>query len=302
MASVKIQMIIHYIESHQPLLRIAFVEQNKKLLTIIEHHKINLESYQVENGILKDEKVLAEKVLHISQKIEGKVKDGVHFVVDSPRVLNYSVILPKMNVKKASQMALKELEETFPKYDEYYVTRSDVSDAKEKGVFVYFELLPKDIIQSFMTISELMDKYIDSVNLGNITLCNFHHKCQGEQDDAIIVYGDEDLTMIGLALGQKLVESQTYYVALENDSDLFSKIGLGIKMMSGKHEFHYERRRAKNLLVITKDLEIKKSLETYLSEGYGLEPIITEPPLTCDLLEVLLLNDDYVDYVFKLDL
>ena len=301
MATQKIQLIMHYIEASHPMLRIAFVEQTKKVLTIVKQETIRLERYQVEQGIIKDEKVLAEKVAQISSSVTGKIKDGVHIVVDSPRVLNYSVILPKMNVKKAAQMALKELEETFPMYEEYYVVRSETTDAKEKGIFVYYEMMPKDIITSFMTISELMDKYVDSVNLGKTGLMTLHMEHELDQENLVMVYGDTHFTLVGLMLGNKIVETRTFYVPFTSDESLFADIGLGIRMMTGKHEFHYERTRAKSVMVISPDKDVKRDLESYLSDGFALEPVVVEDMTFKDLLEVFLKNDDYADHAFKVD-
>jgi hypothetical protein len=292
---------MHYIESTHPVLRIAFVEQSKKNLTLVKDEAIRLEPYQVEKGIIKDEKVLSEKVMQIAGTVEGKVKDGVHIVIDSPRVLNYSVILPKMNVKKAVQMAGKELEETFPMYDEYYAVRNEATDAKEKGVFVYYELMPKDIISSFTTICELMDMYIDSVNLGKTGLLSQYSESGIDEDNLVIIYGDTHVTLVGLMLGRKIVETRTYYAPLTHDDDLFANIGLGIRMMSGKHEFHYERRRAKSLMVICSDNDAKHALEQFLSEGYALEPVVVENEAFKDFLEVFLKDDDYADHTFKVD-
>ncbi len=301
MATVKIQLVIHYIETPTPVIRFAYIEKVKKEVTIRHQEHIELEAYQVENGKLKDEKILAEKIMQSSEKVEGKLKDGIHFIVDSPRVLNYSVILPKMNIKKAKQMAEKELEETFIGYHEKYSVRSFAVDAKEKGIFVYFEMLPIDLIKSFMDMSEYVDKYVDSVNLGNVSLLTHYRSCKIEQDDIIILYSDEHMTLVGLIIGQQLVETQTYYEPLVKDEALFAKIGLGIKMMSGKHEFHYERKRVQNILILAENEETKRSLEEYLKTNCNMDSLVVEDYEYAGLIQVFLQNDDYVDSIFKLD-
>jgi len=301
MATVKIQLVVHYIETPTPVIRFACIEKVKKDVTIKYQERIELESYQVENGKLKDEKILAEKIMQSSEKVEGKIKDGIHFIVDSPRVLYYSVILPKMNIKKAKQMAEKELDETFVGYHEKYSVRNFTFDAKEKGIFVYFEMLPIDLIQSFVNMSEHIDKYVDSVNLGNVSLLNHYRSYKIEQDDLIIVFGDAHMTMMGLIIGQQLVETQTYYEPLVKDEVLFAKIGLGIKMMSGKHEFHYERTRIQNILIVAEDQETKGSLEKYLKTNCNMDSLVVEDYAYAGLIEVFLQNDDYVDSIFKLD-
>ncbi|MFP4187382.1 MAG: hypothetical protein ACLFSU_04330 [Acholeplasmataceae bacterium] len=301
MATSKTQLIIHYIEKPEPVISFGFFERNKKEVIRHLHDHIQLESYQVDHGKLRDEVVLAERIMNLSEDIDGKIKDGIHFIVDSPRVLYYSMILPRMSIKKAKQMAFKELEETFINYGEEYSVRSYAVDAKEKGIFVYFELLPLDIIRSFTNMSEHIDKYVDSVNLGNIALLNYFNASNVEQDDVIVIYGDEHLTLVGLIIGRQLVETQAYYQALKNDETLFTRIGLGIKVMSGKHEFHFERTCVKHVLVFVDDQEVKSSLERYLNVEYDLDRIETDHDEFVDMLHIFFSNDDFVDYVFKLD-
>ncbi|MCF7932178.1 MAG: hypothetical protein K9K93_03315 [Acholeplasmataceae bacterium] len=301
MAKKTISMFVDYIEYPKPTLRIAFVEKTKGVVSVVFQEQLVLESYQIESWIIKDEKVIAEHISKMMSKLDYKISNGISVSISSPRVLNYSVIMPRMNAKKASQMAFKELEETFIKYEDLYSIHTKVFDNKEKGVFVNFYMLPKDLIGSFVNLSEHMDKYIDSVNLGSYALVALYRSLNLDAHNLVMVYGNEVVTMLGLIINGQMVECDTVFSPISSDQTLMSDLVLRLKIIMGKHEFAYERVSVKDLIVLCDDGELKESIKEFILNETNLTPLSLGENTTKTFFEVFLQNDDYLDYSFKID-
>jgi hypothetical protein len=300
MANKNVELHIRFIERPKAMLKITFVESVKKDIQIAHTENIFLESYQLDNGNPKDEKVIADKIANIAKENEFKIKGSIHFVIETPRIITYSAIMPKTLLKKAKTMAIKELDEVMIKNSEYYSKMIRVFDAKEKGVIVHIDLIPLDLVNVLVTLGDHLDRLIESVVKASHCLYPFYQELYMEEENLMIVYTDKETSYVALVINGKYVDSISLHEPYD-DSDLFSlKLAKNIRLLAGKHQFAYEKEIVKHVLVVSPLIAVKTKLEKVLEDELSLAPINIENLSHENVFYAVLQNSHYMDFTFDI--
>jgi hypothetical protein len=300
MLSRSLSLIVQYFERPFPTLKFGFVEKQKKNLRVVHEETFKLESYQVENGNLKDERVIADRVLKIIDENEFKVSSGVHVIVHSPRLLMYSAILPKMNPRKAKTMAHREIDEMMVKHDEYYSLLTRVYDAKEKGVMVYMDLFPVDLLNSLVNLGDQLDRLIESVTKGAHGLADYYNSLNAEEANALILYGNAHLAVVALVIDGTYIDGLTIFHPPSDDETFMGELHKSIRLLTGKHQFAFERENVKNTVVLIEDEGLRETIEHTLENDLNLNILHVEIDSYQNIPYTIILGNRYLDFSFDI--
>lgn len=300
MLSRGLTLIAQYFERPIPTLKFGFVEKQKKNLRVVHEETFKLEDYQIENGNLKDERVIADRVLKIIEEHEFKVSSGVHVIVHSPRLLMYSAILPKMNTRKAKTMAHREIDEMMVKHDEYYSLLTRVYDAKEKGVMVYMDLFPIDLLNSLVNLGDQLDRLIESVTKGSHGLADYYNSLNSEETNAIVLYGNDYLAVLALVIDGTYIDGLTIFHPPSEDESFLSELYKSIRLLTGKHQFAFERENVKNTVVLIENDDLRKTIEHTLENDLNLNICNVEVDSYQNIPYTIILGSRYVDFSFDI--
>jgi hypothetical protein len=300
MASRNAILAIHYIERPRPVLIVAFLERRKKELNIIHEEIMWLEPYQVDNGNLKDERVIAERILALATRLEIKIRSGLHFIVQSPRILSYGVILPKMNVRKARQLSQKEIDEMLVKHEEYYVRNERLIDKKEKGVMVYTDFLPIDLLNSLVNLGDHLDRLIESVTVGIHGLAGLIPDVEIDQQDMFLLTADEYTAKIALFIDGQFIDGLTVFMPASDDDRFTDEVMKSVRLLSGKHQFAFEREDIKELVMVVADDTLADAMTKEIEEALNMTVTRMTDLHDAALPYAALLSNAYLDYTFDI--
>lgn len=237
---------IRYQAEPEPTLIAYLVQNERNNYKIISTAKHVLETYQIENGILKDFQVVGDKLLHGLGEL-GKVKDTVSLIYDMKHLVRFNTVLPRASLTKSKMLAKKELNEFFDSNADFYYSVSRIFSARERGMIFYFDLVPKEIVLSIDKVTNAMNHYVDAhTNLVQVVSDFFASKVSTPLD-TFVIYQDDYCTHVILLFHSRLVES----LAFNNDANL-EEIMSGIEVLRNKHSFTFEKREVNHVALMMK--------------------------------------------------
>lgn len=293
MASRNYSVLIRYQTEPNPRIIAYLVKKEKKteyqIVSSIEHP---IESYQIENGILKDYQVIADKLLHGLEEI-SKAEDTVSLIYDSKSLLRFNTVLPRSSLSKAKKLAKKELKDFFQSNIENYHVTTRIINAKDKGIIFYYDLMNKNIVKSVEKVVNAMDHYVDShTNLTQIVAGLYESKVEDEVD-TFLVYQDTYQTHVSLLFKSLLVDS----IRL-NEKSTVDEIISSIELLRNKHCFAFEKRETNQVVLMLEDNSQDK--ESYIDGLKQKEFDVSECMLSKDELVIFAVKkiDDYTQGYF----
>lgn len=263
------QILIRYNPHPKPVIYSYLIKKIKKAYTIINQHQLFLEPYQIDNGIITDHQVIADKIINGLGETEKGVKDKIIVVYDTPDLLRFNTILPKSSLGKAKLLAKKELNDFFRTDVDNYYSVARIVGCRERGIIFYYDLISQSIINSLELVANAMNKYIDyHTNLVQGIASYFESKDEDETD-TFLIYQDQLVMHIILLFRSKLVDSISYYNQVEL-ADMVS----GIELLRNKHLFAFERKETNNvILIMNGDLDKKEKYYQELKERYDFDTL-----------------------------
>lgn len=279
------RILVRYQTEPQPTLIAYLIKKEKKNFKIISKTQYTLEKYQLEEGLISDYQVVAEKLNNGLDEIEKGVKDGIVIIYDTPNLLRFNTILPKSGIRKAKNLAKKELNDFFKTSSDNYEDVIRIVSCRERGIIFYYDLISKSFLKSLEEVANAMNRYVDShTNLVQGIASYFEYKDEDETD-TFVVYQDEFVTHVILLFQSKLIDSVSFYSQVE-----LTEIVSGIELLRNKHLFAFERKETNNIvLVLNGDAEKRNQYREELKNNYDFE--VLEKELEIDDVLIYTLNN-----------
>lgn len=241
------QIILRYVSNPVPTVFTYVLGKDNKSVELIEENKLELEEYQVEGSNITDTEVIGKKIVNSMKEIDKTVKDKIILLYDTPDILRFSTIVPKMNINKVKPIAKKELNDFFRSGTDSYKVLNRVVTLPEKGIVFYYDLISSSFISQLDKLAVAMDFYIDSHASFPLAIAESYSK-KYPNENTFLIYKDELVTHVMLLLKSKLIDVLSSYSELTIDN-----IVNQMELLRNKHLFAFEKFETSKVSLIIQD-------------------------------------------------
>ncbi|MCK9536717.1 MAG: hypothetical protein M0R05_03940 [Bacilli bacterium] len=285
------KILIRYNNYPDPVIGVHVIANTKGLYTIVAKTEQKLEKFQVKEGLIVDNKVVAEKIIKELALGDKDTEDEIIVLYDTPDLLCFNTILPKAGRARTKKLAKKELNEFFRTNSDTYKQINRIINRKDGGIIFYIDLIPGKLINSLEELSNLMNKYIESsVSFIQAVAGAFEERFKNPLD-TFIVFRDGVSCHVLLLFESKLIDS----IALYNSNPPESEIYSNLEILRSKHLFAYEKKETNHILFIVEEEDIRSRYESFFTNEKLFE--IVQADITYDdiIITAAKYAGDYID-------
>ncbi len=263
---------VFYFDVYEPFILVKLYK-NKELIDI---KRLELKDIQIDGGVILNKEniisTISEQLKEFGTNNKGTEKYFLDLKICSTSIFKSTISLPKISFFKAFQLKQKELKNSFDKYGKYYKLIEDKYNYN-LGIVYNEYFIDNNIIKNWLEISKALDIKLSSIQLFSGYLFekvkenNFKIKDDSLQDQVKKVLKNGDFALIhiynGIAnfiLSREKEITNTYAFSYSNLADIINKFILII----GKHEFEFEKKMIKNIIV---DSDITIDLKSYIKNA-----------------------------------
>lgn len=227
----KLKLVIHYSNIVNPFLNVSFYSKGK----LQSQKKYLLNDYQIEDG-----KILNIEAISNLIKSDFNVSAPIVLLLSSNDIFKNVVSLPKISKGKADKLYLKELKETFPNYKADYdlITNNYKHDL---GYIYNTYFVSHKVIEDFKLLATLLNTKIINVDIfGNYIYKKIKNSYDGSYS---VIYKEDDYCLLLNVYNNQLTTIYNF-----NSNNVEEIINQYLLIVS-KHEFNFEKKSIKTLLV-----------------------------------------------------